>query len=271
MNSHYKKIQADGFTLLKGILPKKKCEQFKEKLENHFKTYSNSYATSNSSSVGLQDKTLEKVVYNLHNKDLTWFELFEDQRVLDIIAPHLQEGSYKDEEPYYLYNISARCPLVGNPGQQLHLDSNLSGVNRPIIMNAIWYLDDSTKDNGATRAVPGSHKYMEYAKDGVFDPNEVILEAEAGDVLVFNGSLWHGGGPCKVESNRWAVLLGYARWFIRPSFDYMHNMPEEMFSKLTDNQKSILGYNCIPPKDEFTRVRRRTSEFETPFRYSLPK
>ena len=35
--------------------------------------------------VVLADKSLEKVVYNLHNKNLSWFKLFEHKTVLKIL------------------------------------------------------------------------------------------------------------------------------------------------------------------------------------------
>jgi len=33
----------------------------------------------------------------------------------------------------------------------------------------------------------------------------------------------------------------------------------------------LLGFNLVPPKDEFTRLRRRSSFFERPFNYALPE
>ena len=39
---------------------------------------------------------------------------------------------------------------------------------------------------------------------------------------------------------------------------------------MTKNQKKLLGFDSIPPKDEFTRVRRRSKKFLLPFSYKLP-
>jgi len=66
------------------------------------------------------------------------------------------------------------------------------------------------------------------------------------------------------------VALGYARWFIKPSFDFMHNTPEDIYTRMTDSQKKLLGFNLIPPHDEFTRLRRRTDTPERPYVYGLP-
>ena len=69
------------------------------------------------------------------------------------------------------------------------------------------------------------------------------------------------------------VLLGYARWFVKPSFDYMQNTPINIFNKLSSNeQKSLLGFDLVPPKDEFTRITRRSVKYyEVPSIYKLKK
>ena len=41
--------------------------------------------------------------------------------------------------------------------------------------------------------------------------------------------------------------------------------------KLDDDQKKLLGFYSCPPKDEFTRIKRRSDEYEIPEFYSLPK
>ena len=110
-------------------------------------------------------------------------------------------------------------------------------------------------------------KFAENKK--IYD-NEIILEAEAGNVLIFDGNLWHGGGACTVEKSRWALILGYARWFIRPSFDFMKNTPKKIYKNLNLSQKKLLGYNLNSPKDEFTRTRRISPSPEIPTSYRLP-
>jgi ectoine hydroxylase-related dioxygenase (phytanoyl-CoA dioxygenase family) len=166
-----------------------------------------------------------------------------------------------------LNNISARCPLKNNPGQIIHLDSNLAGVNYNIITNVMWYFDDVNKKNGTTILVPGSHKIKNYADENKKIKNKVYINAKKGSLLIFNANLWHGGSSKKNNKSRWALVLGYARWFIKPSFDYMKNTPMKIYSKLTKEQKALLGFDLIPPRDEFTRMTRRSNFFEKPSKY----
>ena len=265
-NAEYtKKIEKDGYLILREYLSKKKCTFYKKKLEAHHNKFAKNYANREVSKNSLANKTSEKVVFNLHNKDLAWFKLFEDKKILNIISPLLKKGSYLNNEPFYLNNISARSPMKGNKGQQLHLDSNLAGSNYCMTMNVMWYLDDYNLQDGTTRIVPKSHKFQKYAKNGKRYKNEIFLNGKAGDVLIFNGNLWHGGSSKSSDKTRWALILGYSRWFMKPSFDYMLNTPLNIYNKMTKSQKLLLGFNLIPPKDEFTRMRRVSKKFERPF------
>ncbi len=264
-DKYTKKIEKDGYLILREYLSKKKCTFYKKKLEAHHNKFAKSYANREINKNSLANKTNEKVVFNLHNKDLAWFKLFEDKKILNIISPLLKKGSYLNNEPFYLNNISARSPMKGNKGQQLHLDSNLAGSNYCMTMNVMWYLDDYNLQDGTTRIVPKSHKFQKYAKNGKRYKNEILLNGKAGDVLIFNGNLWHGGSSKSSDNTRWALILGYSRWFMKPSFDYMFNTPLNIFNKMTKSQKLLLGFNLIPPKDEFTRMRRISKKFERPF------
>ena len=109
-----------------------------------------------------------------------------------------------------------------------------------------------------------------FAPDGVQQPDEIQVPVPQGSAIVFNANLWHGGGENRTDNSRWAVALGYSRWFIKPSFDFMQNTPDHIYKALSDEQKKLLGFNLTSPKDEFTRLRRRSDTPEAPASYELP-
>ncbi len=266
-----KAIDTEGYIVLPNLITEQDCNHYKALLEENYEIYAPKYAGNSApAGHGLDNKSLERTVYNLHNKDLSFFELFDHPEVLKILDFMLLEGSYKDSEPYYLYNNCARRPLLGNPGQQLHSDSRLPGINYCIIANVLWVLDDFTFDNGSTRIVPGSHKFMDFAEDGKTYDEEIRLNVKKGSAIIFNANLWHGGGANTDGASRWAITLGYARWFVKPAFDYMQNTPIEIYENLTHERRKLLGLDLAAPKDEFTRVRSRAESPEKPQTYTLP-
>ena len=106
IKNRVKEIKKKGYTIIPNVISEKECEKYKDLLEGYYKKYSNRYANLFKKRT-VADKTYEKVVYNLHNKDLVWFKLFENNLVMKILNIILKEGSYKNNEPFYLNNISA--------------------------------------------------------------------------------------------------------------------------------------------------------------------
>lgn len=72
--------------------------------------------------------------------------------------------------------------------------------------NVGYYFDDSPAEKGALRLIPGSHRQgllsmlfkKPYFVDHRDDPEEVMLEAKAGDLTIHDGRLWHRVGRASV-------------------------------------------------------------------------
>ena len=264
-------IKQHGYVILESVLSEQACKLYKSLLNRDYKKYASKHAGSNATDHGLNIKDREKVVYNLHNKDIRYFDLCDHPKVFPIIKKLLQEGSYQNSEPINLLSFDARNPNRRGDAQQLHMDSNLPGQGRyPLIMVALFMLEDFTVENGATRFVPDSHLRSDYAENNKIYDEEVSAVAKKGSVLIFNGALWHGGGRKYNDTSRWSIVPSYGRWFIKPSFNFVENIPSHIFEQLTDERKALLGLNTCPPKDEFTRITRKSTEYEWKFDYKLP-
>lgn len=265
------KIKKYGYAVVPNLISRKQCNKFINLLESDYEKYSKLYSKPEGiKKHDLANKSYEKVVFNLHNKNYSWFKIFKNKIVLQILDFFLKEGSFNGNEPYYLNNISARTPTKGSPGQIFHIDGGLPGTNYTLKVNVLWCLNDFTKENGYTRVIPKSHKIRSFPKNNKDCINTKQLYAKAGSAIIFDGALWHSGSGKKNDLMRWAIVLGYARWWIKPSFDFMKNTPKNIFKKLDDEDKRILGFNLAPPKDEFTRLRRIASFYESPLPYKLP-
>ena len=102
-------------------------------------------------------------------------------------------------------------------GQPLHVDMAAVADERGYwVCNTIWLIDDFTADNGATRLVPGSHRWGTRPQDVLADPmaphpDEILLLGRAGDVAVMNSHLWHGGTANRTDRPRMAMHAFFCR------------------------------------------------------------
>jgi ectoine hydroxylase-related dioxygenase (phytanoyl-CoA dioxygenase family) len=111
--------------------------------------------------------------------------------------------------PFKLHSLNGHDPLPGHGQQSLHPDWGPERGDLTVysVMNSLWMLDDFSAENGATRIVPGSHRWPGHPKDQLADlkdrhPQEVYIEAPAGSVAVFNGHTWHGSTDNRSQRSR---------------------------------------------------------------------
>ncbi len=101
--------------------------------------------------------------------------------------------------------------------QPLHIDAGAIADERGYwVCNTIWLLDDFTPENGATRCIPGSHHWGMNPVTTLPDPvaphpDEVLVTARAGAVVVMNAHMWHGGTENRTASPRRALHAFYCR------------------------------------------------------------
>lgn len=101
--------------------------------------------------------------------------------------------------------------------QPLHADMGGIADERGFwVCNTVWMLDDFTKENGALRVVPGSHRWRRLPQSELPDPKavhpqEVLVTGSAGTVFVMNAHAWHGGTANRTAKQRRAVHGFYCR------------------------------------------------------------
>jgi len=106
--------------------------------------------------------------------------------------------------------------------------------------NTIWALTDFTEENGATRVIPGSTTYEDKLQLGA-EATEPA-EMEAGSVLFYTGSLYHGGGANRSDAVRAGINITYARSWLRQEENQYLTVPREVARELDTPLLRMLGY-----------------------------
>lgn len=122
-------------------------------------------------------------------------------------------------------------------------------------------LDDFTETNGATELLPGSHLLSSHppamAKDIRSFDGAVKAVAECGDVLLFNGAVWHRAGANESEADRASALVQMLPGPLKPMEDSRARMGEFLrcWADVTpegpvrEYGKQLIGLHYVYPVD----------------------
>jgi len=215
-------LDEQGYLLLRSVIESRLLEKLRAAFEQA------AGQDRQSKSTGSRKETGTRHPSDLLNRDPIFAAVCEQPAVLAAIY-HILGRAFR------LSQLGGRDPLPGYGQQGLHADWMARTPKEPFyVVTAIWMLDDFTRDNGATRIVPGTHKQPGQPPKSMADPagrhpNELIVTAPAGSVLVFNGHLWHSGTRNNSQRSRRALQsVFWARENFPPYTQPLCDRPESL-------------------------------------------
>jgi ectoine hydroxylase-related dioxygenase (phytanoyl-CoA dioxygenase family) len=183
-----------------------------------------------------------KRIYRLFAKTRAFDDLAIDPILLGVVEAVIGPAA----------QLSAPTGILIGPAeaaQVLHRDDSVYPLPEPhgeVVLNTMWAFDDFTSENGATRFVPGSHRW-EPSRRPTDDDAVVQAEMPAGSVAFYTGSIFHGGGANRTERSRLGVILEYAAGWLRPQENHVVGVPPEVVAGLPERLQELLGYGIYPP------------------------
>ncbi|KAJ8107775.1 hypothetical protein OPT61_g8631 [Boeremia exigua] len=148
--------------------------------------------------------------------------------------------------------ISSTVGFRINPGgkqQVLHRDDNdyhPHDAQLPVMIGCVTALTKTTKENGATVAIPGSHLWDQDRRP--LAEEAVPAELEPGDAFIFLGNLYHGGGANVTRDDyRETVGIFLCKPTLRPAENQFLMVPLERVKQLKPQAQRLLGYGLCEP------------------------
>jgi len=143
--------------------------------------------------------------------------------------------------------ISSLSSIAIGPGetaQPVHADDQVIPLPKPhpaTVCNTMWALTDFTEANGATRLVPGSH-LADSSPDLLTAYDTVPAEMSRGSVLVWHGSLWHGGGANTTGETRVGIAMNYCAGWIRQQENQQLGLERDLVRTFPHRLQQLVGY-----------------------------
>ncbi|CAF2695639.1 unnamed protein product [Rotaria sp. Silwood2] len=168
---------------------------------------------------------------------------------------------------YTFYRGSEKCKAVSKPvissaigfrikpgGRQqgLHRDDedyHARPCDRPVMVSYVTAITRTTKNNGATIVIPGSHLWEDEDRMPLVE-EAIPAELEPGDTTMFLGNLYHAGGENHTQDEqRETVGIFFAKAFYRQAENEYLSVPPERCRelKLTSEELRVLGYGISQP------------------------
>ena len=146
---------------------------------------------------------------------------------------------------FLISQVAASVRPKGSPELGLHADHNWLPAPFPthnMLLTACWACDEFTKENGATRLIPGSHSLRRHPRRDEVSAGggAIAIECPPGSVVMWDGNIWHGNWPRTTDGERVVCHITYTRLMMRPVEDYSA-YADALIEQHGDRMAQLLG------------------------------
>jgi ectoine hydroxylase-related dioxygenase (phytanoyl-CoA dioxygenase family) len=231
VQAHLDRIERDGFTIVEDAFSKDEAGALLDDLARLERELGIQFASND-----FEGRRTRRI-YNLLAHGRLYEAIPVHPKVLPIVDGVLDPGCL-------VSSLSSIAIHPGESAQPIHADDQLVPLPKPhvpIVCNTMWALTDFTERNGATRIIPGTHE-SDRSPDYGRAYDSIPAEMAQGSVLIWHGSLWHGGGANRSDAVRVGIAMNYCAGWIRQQENQQLGIPREIARGFGPRLRELVGY-----------------------------
>ncbi len=231
VTAHLAAVERDGYTILEDVIGADVIDALNDDLLRLETAYDVRPAEN------AFEGTRTVRIYNLLALGTIYEQIPVHPDVLPVVEGVLDRGCL-------VSSLSSISITAGEDAQPIHADDQLIPLPKPhapLVCNTMWALTDFTEANGATRVIPGSH-LSDHSPDFGQPYDSVPAEMSRGSVLLWHGSLWHGGGANTTNERRVGVAMNYCAGYVRQQENQQLGIPRDVAAGFAPRLRELVGY-----------------------------
>lgn len=230
---HLENIRFKGYTILKSILTESECTNLCEKSESIYDSQVQEFGLENLKIISELDIVRAPFYYD----DIFLFTI-KNEYILNILRL-----LFKSHFILHLQNVIINRPHNDHHQASWHRDIPYQEytVSNPIAISVFYCLSPFNDQTGATKILPYSHLISHFPSIEFAEDNAVLIEANPGDVVIFDSWIYHRA--TRNISN--IVRYGVNHVFTVPILKQQIDFPKLLKGKYYDDLilRDLLGYS----------------------------
>jgi ectoine hydroxylase-related dioxygenase (phytanoyl-CoA dioxygenase family) len=227
-------IKVKGFTIIKSGLKKNDINKIREQIDKIY---------------NLQSKEIggEKVLKSINDENIARATAGYNDIFIEVATlKPIQKICERLLGP--IYTLISQNGIINKPKRShyqytWHRDLNYQHFtsSKPIAVSVLLCVDEFNEKTGGTYILSGTHKQEEFPSDAYVKKNQEVINANVGDLIVFDSMIYHRTGKNFSNLTRRCINNIYALPILKQiiSFPKMLGIRKDIKDKLT---RMILGY-----------------------------
>ncbi|MCS7317948.1 MAG: phytanoyl-CoA dioxygenase family protein [Candidatus Dojkabacteria bacterium] len=234
-------VRFKGYSIIRNIISLEECLKINNKLEEIYSIQVEEIGKEN----------LQKI----QELDVVRCPLYYDEKFVSLLTNNfilsVLQKLFQNKFILHLQNGIINRPYTKHHQTSWHRDIPYQEytTSKPLSINVFYCLSPFNKQTGATQILPYSHKYEKFPSINFVEQNAIHIEANPGDIVIFDSWLYHRATPN--VSN--IVRYGLNHVFTLPILKQQIDLPVFLNGKYNDDPilQELLGYTFMTPKSVF--------------------